>query len=218
MINVASNLALGILTNTVYDVVKYTGEKFANRKKDRELQEIVEQVISESIPEELSRLLESSTFVSYFDSPQFLDVLNTYIEQKIICEYSCQNANIPKPLKKGGTISMTDVIEYISQNIHAAYMQDGVAVIPPLGDIRAGVKYVLHVTEEAAARSISPETSKAVFFLNSRMDTYYEDIKSVLLRLQKKTDQLCARQLAHRDGDYQEIKAKYHSVLQEKNS
>ena len=59
MINVASNLALGILTNTVYDVVKYTGEKFANRKKDRELQEIVEQVISESIPEELSRLLES---------------------------------------------------------------------------------------------------------------------------------------------------------------
>ena len=102
MIESASSIGIGFLTNTIFDLAKYAGQYFASRIKDKDLQELVEQKILESIPDNLTLLFQSSTFITYFNTPQFLDVINAYIQHKIICDYTYENSNIQKYSKKPG--------------------------------------------------------------------------------------------------------------------
>ncbi len=220
MIDLATNVAIGSLSNAIYDIVKYAGSKFFNRSrgKERELRVLVENKIRETFPEDLSCLFESSTFVSYFDSPQFLDVTNAYVEHKIICNYTSENAKIQKRIKKSGIISADDVINYISTKIYSLYEINKVISIPPEATVRHGVAFILSVAESVAAESLSPEASELLYFINSRADLFCEHIMAMLTKLQSKIEQIQEKQLSPYNDDYEEIKSKYHSILKEKNS
>lgn len=216
--DIASNLALGLLTNTIYDLAKYAGKQFAVRTRDKDLRALVEQRISDSFPDDLVQLFESSTFVSYFNSPQFLDVVNAYIEHKIICDHTTENAKIQKYVQKGGTITAADVLEYISTRIDILYKANNVISPPSMASIKHAVQYILVVTEDVLAKSLSPETSRMLFLLNSRGDLHHESVISLLSKLQKTVDQIQRKQLAPTTPSYEELKSKYHAVLKEKNS
>lgn len=216
--DIASNLALGLLTNTIYDISKYGIHRFAGRIKEKDLRELVEQKVLESFPEELNLLFGSSTFVSYFNSPQFLDVVNAYVEHKIICDYTFENAYIQKYVKKSGIICASDVIKYISNSISELYARHKVITVPSRSNIEQAVSYILGVTEDVMAKNLSPETSQALFLLNSRADMQHQSVVSLLEKLQKTVDQIQEKQLSPNDSNYEEIKSKYHTVLKEKNS
>lgn len=220
MIDLATNVAIGLLTNTIYDIAKYAGSKFFNRSrgKERELRVLVENKILETFPEDLSCLFESSTFVSYFDSPQFLDITNAYIEHKIICNYTSENAKIQKHVKKSGIISADDVINYISTKICSLYEINKAISVPSKATIRHGVAFILSVTESVIAENLSPEVSQVLYLINSRTDMLHEQIISMLTKLQSTIGQIQAKQLSPNNDDYEEIKSKYHSILKEKNS
>lgn len=134
---VFGSIGLNVLTNVICDIIKYVGNRFYNTKiKDQDLHKIVEKKLSENAPEEIKPILESSVFVEYFSSAQFLDVINAYIEHKIICDNANKNAKIKQYLKKSGIISNQDVIEYIGNNIYRLYVEKDVINIPQMTDIK----------------------------------------------------------------------------------
>lgn len=220
MIDLANNVAIGLLTNTIYDIAKYAGSKFFNpsRGKARELRVLVENKIFETFPEDLSCLFESSTFVSYFDSPQFLDITNAYVEHKIICNYTSENTKIQKHVKKGGIISADDVINYIGTKICGLYEINKAISVPSKATIIHGVAFILSVTESVIAENLSPEASQVLYLINSRTDMLHGQIISMLTKSQRTIEQIQAKQLSPHNDDYEEIKSKYHSILKEKNS
>lgn len=220
MIDFATNVVIGLLTDMIYDVAKCVGNKYSTRLKykDRDLRTIIENVIIKTFPEDLSGLFESSAFVSYFDSPQFLDITNAYLEYKIICNYTVEKSKIQKYLKKNGTIVADDLINYISTKIYDIYEINKVISIPPKATIKRGVTFILSVTESVVADSLSPETSQLLYFLNSRADKYYEEIISLLEKQQDIITQIQKKQILPHNNEYGEIKSKYHSILKEKNS
>lgn len=220
MIDFVANVAIGLLTNAIYDITKYVGGKFYNRArgKERELRLLIENKISETFPEELTYLFESSTFVSYFNSPQFLDVINAYMEHKVICNYTSENARVRKYVEKSGIISAEDVINYISAKICYLYEIKKVISVPAKASIKCGVAFILSVTESVIAANLSTEASQLLYFFNSKADIIHQQIISELAKLQKTIVQIQEKQLSHRNDDYEELKTKYHSILREKNS
>lgn len=213
-----SSVSIGLLSNTIFDLVKFAGQYFFCRKKGKDLRDLVEQEINKSIPDDLSQLLESSTFISFFNTPQFLDVINAYIEYKILCDSTCENEKIKKYINKNGIISFFDVVKYISGNISNLYSKHNVISVPSNDVVERAVNYILSTTERVIARIITPETSQALFFLNSRADMQYKSIISSLSKLQNTVDQIQAKQITPTNGDYEKTKEKYHSVLKERNS
>lgn len=217
---IAGNIGLGVLTNVIYDIIKYVGNRFYNniKIKDRDLHELVEKKLSENAPEEIKPILESSVFVGYFSSAQFLDVINAYLEHKIICDHANKNTKIKQYLKKAGIISNQDVIEYVGNNIYRLYVEQEVINIPHLTDIKKAVIYIVALSEKIVSETLSPETSRLLYFINSRIDFCYENITEMLSKLQKAVDGIQAKQLTGKNSEYEETKTKYYKVLKDKNS
>lgn len=220
MVALASTIGIGLLTNTIYDIVKYTGIKFVERgkNKEKEIRDIIETTISKRIPDNLKYLFDSSTYISYFSSPQFLDVINAYIEHKIICNNTTKSDKIQNYIEKGGIISIEDVINYISDNIYDLYIKNGVVTVPSKNDIKSATACILNISEEVVAQSLSPETSHLIYFFNSRADINHKQIISVLTKLKNMVYQIQDKQLSPVVTDYEEIREKYHDILKEKNS
>lgn len=215
---ITTNVAIGILTNTIYDCAKYIAIKLGNRPKEKELRALIENEIQSRYPEDLNQLFESSTFVSYFNTPQFLDVMNAYIEHKLVCDYTYENARVQKYVKKSGTISPGDVVKYICDNIDSLYTSHEVLLPPSKGNIERAVKYILSVAEQVVAKNLSPDNARLLFLLNSRIDKHQEEVISLLSKLQSSVDQIQAKNLSPTNSEYEEIRLKYHSILKEKNS
>ena len=220
MTGIAANIGLGILTNVIYDIIKYIGNRFDNSKKmkDNALRELVEKRLSENAPEEIKPLLETSTFVEYFSSAQFLDVINAYIEHKIICDYTNKNAKIKQHIKKPGVVSDQNVIEYIGDNIYRLYVEKKTVNIPNITDIKTAVKYIVTMSEKLVSETLSPETSRMLFLINSRIDICYENIMEMLSKLQKTVDGIQSKRLTEKNYLYEKTKTKYYKILKEKNS
>lgn len=214
------DMGIGILTNLVYDIVKYSGAKFSNNRKskDKELRNLVESYISKNVPEDIRLVLESSTFITYFNSPQFIDVINAYIEQKILCQYSNKNTKIEQYINKAGTVSIQDIVDYISLNILDRYGADMVAYVPDFSCLKKAVLYIMTVSEEITLKNISPENSQLLYIINSRIDSCCENIIEWLAKIQANINGVQEKQLVYKDRDFDEIKDKYHSILKEKNS
>lgn len=220
MTGIIETVGIGILTNVIYDIVKYAGIKFSSNKKikDRELLETIEERLSKNVPEEIKPLLESSTFVGYFSSAQFLDVINAYTEYKIICDYTGKNSKVKQHIKKSGILSNQDVMEYIGNNIHNLYIEHGVLTVPNLTDIKKAVVYIIALSEKIISETLSPETSRFLYFINSRIDYCYESITEKLSKLQETVDGIQAKRLTGRNSENEETKEKYHKILKDKNS
>ena len=159
------------MTNTIYDIVKYIGSKFYDNRhiREKDIKETIETKILNSCPESLRDLFESSTYISYFNAPQFIDVANAYLSHKLLCNYTHEDARIKRYLKKDCVISAEDVINYISNNIHGIYEKNGALTIPTIAEIKNATTYILRVSEEVVAEKLSPESSRIVYLINSRI-------------------------------------------------
>lgn len=220
MTGFVESVGLGILTNLIYDIVKNAGLRFSNNKniKERELCEIIEARLSKNVPEEIKPLLESSVFVTFFSSAQFLDVINAYTEYKIICNYTGENPKIKQYIKKSGVISQHDLMEYIATNIYGLYTEQSVVAVPNLIHIKKAVLYIITLSESIISENLSPETSRLLLLLNSRIDIFYDNITGKLSKLQEMIEGIQAKQLIAPNAAYEKTKTKYYSVLKDKNS
>lgn len=220
MAGLIADMGIGLLTSVVYDIVKYCGIKFSNIKKskDKDLIALIETHISKNVPEDIRGVFDSAIFVSYFNSPQFIDLINAYIEHKILCHYSEQDNEIKKYINKSGIINYGDLVNYISINISERYSADMIAKIPDISLIKRSVLHIMTVAESITLQSISPENSRVLYFVNSRMDLFQENIIERLSRIQASINSIRERQLVFSNQSFDEHKDKYYRILKEKNS
>lgn len=218
MTGIIANIGVGVLTNLIYDIVKNANAKFLNKTNSSKLKKEIENKLNKTTSEDIQRILESSTFVNYFSSAQFLDVINAYIEHKIICDYTGKNAKIKKFINKSGIISAQNVIEYISNKISGLYLENKEVATFSSSTIESAVTHIIYITEESVSETLSTETSELLYLINSRIDFAYEEITKQLLNIQKKFDGIQSKHLSTKSISYDELKNKYHSILKDKNS
>lgn len=219
MTGIAENIGLGILTNVIYDIIKYIEDRFEINKKIKKnnLCELVKKRLYENTQEEINPILESSIFAEYFSSAQFLDVINAYIEHKIICDCTNKNTKIKRYIRKVGIISKQDVVEYVGENIHRLYIEKKVLTVPNIDDIKEAVMYIISIAEKIVSENLSTETSRVLYLINSRIDFYCENITEMLSKLQQTVDGIQSKQLIGKNNEYEEIKEKYYKILKDKH-
>ncbi|MBR2944600.1 MAG: NACHT domain-containing protein [Clostridia bacterium] len=218
MTTIVASVGLGLLTNLIYDIAKNTLSKFSDKFNSSKLKAEIETKLNKPSSDDIRPMLESSTFVKFFSSAQFLDVINAYVEHKIICDYTCKNSKIKKFIQKSSIISAQDVIKYISNKINGLYHENKEISSPSLSCIENAVAHIIYVTEQTVSESLSPETSRLLYFINSRIDFCYEEITKKLSAIQKTIEGIQSKHLSPKNNCYDEIRTKYHNILKDKNS
>lgn len=219
MITLAENIAINILSNIVYDIAKNIAIQLHFKKvPEKSFQNTIQEVFEKSTHTDFRVILESSTFSQYFNSPQFLDIINAYLEHKVICDFANPNAKIKKHIKKSGAITQKDIVEYISTNIHQMYINNHIITIPTIVEIKKAVLFILSTAEQTISRNLSPENSKITYFINTRLDYHYQSIVELLQKIQTSIATTREIKLLPIFENHEEIKSNYHSILKEKNS
>lgn len=220
MLDAVANVALGLLTSAIYDVIKYTGGLFVSRLKnqDEALEDQIRQALAEQFPQRLSYLLEASTFAEYFSSAQLLDVVNAYLEYTLVCHYTGETAKLQKLINKSGRISAEDVTRYIGGSIHALYLRGNALRVPAEEDLRAAAAYILSVTERVLAQNLSTQNGQLLYLINTRADKLHDEIARHLTELEDTVARIEQRQLTPRDESYEQLREKYHAVLKQRNA
>lgn len=219
MITLAQNIGINVLSNIIYDVAKNIAIQLQFKKvPEKSFKNTIQEIFEKNTPSDLKNILESSTFSQYFNSPQFLDVINAYLEHKIICDFANADAKIKKHIKKSSVISQKDIIEYISGCIHTMYVENKAITKPSLTDIKKSVLFVLVSAEQTISRNLSPENTKLTYFINARLDYHYQIIVEQLQKIQSSISAICEIPPLPAYENHEEIKNNYYSVLKEKNS
>ena len=219
MITLAENIGINILSNIVYDIAKNIAIQLHFKKvPEKSFQSTIQEIFDQTTNSDFRVVLESSTFSQYFNSPQFLDVINAYLEHKLICDFANADAKIKKHLKKSGIIAPKDIVEYVSENIHQMYIDNNVITIPTVVDIKKAVLFVLSAAEQTISRNLSPENTKITYLINARLDYHYQSIVELLQKIQSTIAATREIKLLPSYENHEEIKNNYYSVLKEKNS
>lgn len=219
MITFAENIGINILSNIIYDIVKNVASKFQYKKiPEKEIQNTIREIFNTPAHDDYKNILESGPFSHYFNSPQFVDIINAYLEHKIICDFANPDAKIKRYIKKSGIISQKDIIDYVSTNIYQRYLDDGVISIPQFTDIKKAVVFILTSAEQTISHTLSPENSRLTYLINSRLDSHYQSIVELLQKIQTTITITQGIKLLTPQENYEETKNDYYKILKEKNS
>ncbi len=215
MITFVESIGINVISNIVYDIAKNIIIKL-KRSPEKSLQNTVQEIFENGL--EYAAILDSSNFYKYFDSPQFLDLINAYLEHKIICDFANANAEIKKYIKKSDIISQKEIIEYISKNIEQMNIYNDVETKPAYNEIKKAVLFVLSAIEQTILRNLSSEDKELAYFIGSRMDYHYQRIEGILQKHQDLIAATLQTKLLPSYDDHENIKNDYYSILKEKYS
>lgn len=220
MTGVITAIGINLISNTIYDIVKYMRGKFCNEKSSRkkDLKEAIIKQILTTASEDIKPYLESSTFAEYFNSTQFVDAINAYIEQKIICDFTNEGIAIKKKSKKALSIDQKELIDYIASGIYSLYSKNEVVIEYNLSDIKKAVLFILCITEKYVASTLPSDQTALLYFSNSRLDYYYENISTMLSSLKEVFSKTREIDITERVREFEETKEKYYRILKDKNS
>lgn len=220
MTGVITEIGKDIIINTIYDIVKFVGRKFYDDKRSRgkDIRELVKERLMKVSDETVNSLLESSVFAEYFSAPQFVDLINAYIEHKIIYDNANKSRSIKQHIRKVGVISSVDLIVHIADQIHNLYLENNVITIPEKTAIKKTVLFVINITEQLIAESLSEDNTRLLYLINSRIDFCSESIIASLDRLHDTLSRLQTHEVAKRNDEYEKIREVYYNILKDKNS
>lgn len=219
MIPFAENIGINILSNIVYDIVKNIASKLQFKKTpEKQIQSTVKTIFEIHPREDFKNLLESGVFSQYFNSPQFLDIINAYLEHKVICDFANPDAKIKRYIKKAGIISPRDIIDYISSNIYQMYLENKAISIPEISEIKKAVLFTLTAAEQTISQTLTRENSRLAYLINSRLDSHYQSIIEMLQKIQAAISVTQEIAVIPSYENHEEIKNDYHKILKEKNS
>lgn len=220
MLETVLNIGIDTLTNTVYDIVKFVGLKFFDEKKydTKDLFQDVQKKVKRDFPIELQKLFESSFYLKYFSSPQFLDVINAYLEYKVICNFHENELKIKKYINKSGPILAKDIVGYISDNIYILFSNSKEKYIPTKDEIFNATSYILRISEEIILKKLPANNKNMIYLLSSRMDKYNKNIINLLDSISNNINNIQNKKIFLDENIFEETKIKYHKILQEKNS
>ena len=162
-----STIGVSVLSGTIYDTVKFTIGKFIDRQEKRkDKKEILQKInddIYRDITDDVKMILESATFVQYFNSSRFLDVINAYLEQKIITNYASNYTAVKKHIRSGEILTTPEIANYITDEIMNLYTENKVISIPSRDSVYGAIDQIIQICEKNIVASLSPENSRMLY-------------------------------------------------------
>lgn len=219
-----STIGVSVLSGTIYDTVKFIIGKFIDRQEKRkDKKEILQKInddIYRDITDDVKMILESATFVQYFNSSRFLDVINAYLEQKIITNYASKYTAVKKHVRSGEILTTPAIANYITDEIMNLYTENKVISIPSRDSVYGAIDQIIQICEKNIVASLSPENSRMLYMINSRMDGVGDRIVKHIFELQNKLQIIEKKLFATQSNtiDFEKTKNQYYDILKEKNS
>ena len=214
----------GLLSSALYDTVKFVLEKFIDKHEDKkETKELIENITKElyvDVTEESRNVLDSATFVEYLNSYRFFDLLNAYLEQKIISNYASKRAKIRKLIKAREIITIDKVLNHITDKLVDFYIQNNVLTPPSRINIYNTLSHIVEVCEKIIMSSLSTDNSRMLYLINTRMDEIADKIFEHIFQLQDSL-QIIEKKLFSTQFSVENFERKrkqYYDILKEKNS
>lgn len=218
---VLSGAALNVLSSAIYDIIKLFALKYYRSRSGalpKDLRASIEQELRDNLPEDLAFLFDSGTFTSYFRSPQFLDLINSYLEYKLVYNRYAFGPTAHPTLKKADVVTDEEIIDFISAGILGLYGENSVVPAPSYDEIARGCRFIFDTAERALARSLSAESAQMLRLINLRNDEYFRQLSGRLKELLDVVKKLMDRPVCPVDEDFESRRAEYHRILKEKNS
>lgn len=148
----AESIALGVITNAVYDITKYVisvfvGDKYI--KREDKIKYDISLNIKQNFPYECQTLKDSGTIELFLSSPQMFDIINSYLVYKIIGIQKEKTADIKKKLKKQKeTLTINDLVVFLSNNLLNLYQEKDALIMPDKEVLNKFFEFIIECSEE----------------------------------------------------------------------
>lgn len=224
IVELISTMGTGLICSALYDTVKFVIDKFIDKNEDKKgKKELIENITKElysNVPEECKKVLDSGTFVEYLNSYRFLDLFNTYLEQKVMTNYASKNAKLRKIINSRGIITIDTVLKHITDKLVDLYDQNKVLTPPSRNDIYKTLDHIIQVSERVIMSTVSPDNSRMLYLINARMDEIGARIIDQIIILQE-SFQIIEKKLFSTKfsvEDFEKTRKQYYEILKEKNA
>lgn len=219
-----ATIGVGMLTNAVYDIVKNVSGKFVRnydaKKNEKRLLEKINSELYKDISYECREVLESSTFVEFLTSYRFWDIINAYLEQKVITNYASKNTKFKKYIQGKDIVTTKDIITFLSEKIYALYKERGTLNQPTKDSIYNALDHIFVVCETTIVSDFTPENAEMLYFIQSKIDVVGSKIIEHICFLQNNLQCIQKKLMMALPSqeDYEEIRKRYYDILKEKYS
>jgi len=219
-----ATIGVGMLTNAVYDIVKNVSGKFVRnydaKKSEKRLIEKINSELYKDISCECREVLESSTFVEFLTSYRFWDIINAYLEQKIITNYASKNTKFKEYIQGKDIVTTKDIIAFLSEKIYVLYKERGTLNQPTKDSIYNALDHIFVVCETTIVSDFTPENAEMLYFIQSKIDVVGSKIIEHICFLQNNLQCIQKKLMLALPSqeDYEEIRKRYYDVLKEKHS
>ena len=219
-----ATIGVGMLTNAVYDIVKNVSGKFVRnydaKKNEKRLLEKINSELYKDISYECREVLESSTFVEFLTSYRFWDIINAYLEQKVITNYASKNTKFKKYIQGKDIVTTKDIITFLSEKIYALYKERGTLNQPTKDSIYNALDHIFVVCETTIVSDFTPENAEMLYFIQSKIDVVGSKIIEHICFLQNNLQCIQKKLMMALPSqeDYEEIRKRYYDILKEKHS
>lgn len=224
IVELISTMGTGLICSALYDTVKFVIDKLIDKNEDKKgKKELIENITKElysNVPEECKKVLDSGTFVEYLNSYRFLDLFNTYLEQKVMTNYASKNAKLRKIINSRGIITIDTVLKHITDKLVDLYDQNKVLTPPSRNDIYKTLDHIIQVSERVIMSTVSPDNSRMLYLINARMDEIGARIIDQIIILQE-SFQIIEKKLFSTKfsvEDFEKTRKQYYEILKEKNA
>ncbi len=212
-----------MIQTILYDIIKFVGSKLLKRiiptNSEQKLLTQLDKALNERISEENKQLLNSKLWTDYFQSPQFIDIMNGYLEYITIAGYSGLNEKVREYLNANEIVTQQTVVRYLTDSLYTLYI-DKEETPPEKTTISALLNELAHICQKTLIENLPVEKLNLMRFRNMRQDhanarilQNLEELKAFLLQMQT-----LKFSSATYEDDFAKIKEDYHKILRQKNS
>lgn len=221
---VAKNIIIGMVANSVYDIVKYITNTLmgsGNIKKDDEIKKSIKLNIENNMPSECKHLQDSGCIELFMNSPQIFDIINSYLMYKIIGIQKAKITEIKENKKvknQIGTLKLDDIVNILSTSVLKLYEKNDTLTIPEKRILNKFFLFIIECSEETIFSIMNIEEISTIYFINSHVDLIFDNLDHVLTELSQNVQRLLEISIVKAEKDYEEIRKEYYKILKTKNS
>ena len=214
------NIVCGLIVNAVYDIIKYVTSIFKhNSKTKEEIKPYILKNINNKLSDEWEILQNSGTLEIFIKSPQFFDIINSYLIYTVLGITREEIKEIKKTRKKSNTIlTIDDLTKVLTTKISEIYVENETLVKPDNHILNKFFKVIIECAEENIFKEMDFKNKSTIYYINSHFDASLSNIDNVLIELQNDVKRLLNNNIVESVERYEKIKREYYNILKTKNS
>lgn len=212
---------LNFLCDALFEAVKTLFLKYFQRNREKMpkgLRPAIEEEIRSGIPKDLTYVFDSGVFLDYLSSAKFIDLLNFYMEYKLLRTHCGSDAALPISLRKAVIVNDSKIIDSVACEILSRYGEEVLTPVPSYDEISRACGFIFDIADRVIARSLPFESLQTIRLVNARSDEHFSQIMEKLNELLDTVENLLSRPVCLVNEDFEAQRRKYHGILKDMNS